>query len=94
MKKAKLRQTCSGCPSQWEGYTDKNEPVYIRFRYGYLSVSIGKIDQDIEEIYVGNESFGWQIGGGLDGFLSFQELKQKLEGKLDVEEIEREDNAN
>ena len=89
MKKAKFIQTCGGCPSQWEGYTEENEPVYIRYRYGYLSISIGKVNQNIEEIY-GDESFGWQIGDGLDGVLSFEELKQKLEGRLDVEEINAE----
>ena len=89
MRKAKLIQTCEGCPSQWEGYTEDNEPVYIRFRYGYLSISIGKVNQNIEEIY-GDESFGWQIGGEFDGFLSFEKLKQKLKGRLDVEEINAE----
>lgn len=74
MIKAKLTQTCSACPSQWEGDTDKNEPVYIRFRWGYLSVEIG------------NESFGWQISDGLDGILSFEELKKELKEKLDIEE--------
>ena len=87
MRKAKLIQTCDACPSQWEGYTDKHEPVYIRYRWGYLSVSIGKVNQSIEEIYQ-NESFGWQIGAGFAGFLSFEELKQKLEGRLNVEEAD------
>jgi len=73
MKKAILRQTCEACPSQWEGYTDNHEPVYIRFRWGYLSVSI-----DDKEI------FGKYIGGEYNGTLSFEELKQKLEGKLEM----------
>ncbi len=77
MKKAKLVQTCEACPSQWEGYTDENEKVYIRYRWGYLSVEI-----DDKEI------FGKKIGVELDGILSFQELKQKLEGRLDVEEAD------
>jgi len=82
VRKAKLIQTCEGCPSQWEGYTDKNEPVYIRYRWGYLSVEI-----DDKEI------FGKNIDAEFDGILSFEELKQKLKGRLDVEEadIDKED---
>lgn len=38
--KADLLQTTDFMPSQWEGRTDKNEYVYIRFRHGLLSVSI------------------------------------------------------
>lgn len=75
MKKAKLIQTCEFCPSQWEGYTEKNESVYIRYRWGYLSV---KIDD--------KEIFGKNIDDGFDGVLSFEELKKELEGKLEVEE--------
>ena len=73
MKKAILRQTCEACPSQWEGYTDKHEPVYIRFRWGYLFV---KIDD--------KEIFGKKLGGEYDGVLSFEQLKKELEGKLDI----------
>ncbi|GAH18625.1 unnamed protein product [marine sediment metagenome] len=76
MKKAKIRQTSKGCPSQWEGYTDKHEPVYIRYRWGYLSVGID-----------GKEIIGKNIGDEFDGILSLEELKKELEGKLDVEEI-------
>ena len=73
MKKVRLRQTCEACPSQWEGYTDKHESVYIRYRWGYLSVEI-----DDKEI------FGKNISNGLDGILSFEELKKELEGILDM----------
>lgn len=86
MKKAKLTQTCEACPSQWEGYTEENEPVYIRFRWGYLSVRIGKVGQDIRGAVSGKEIFGKNISGGYDGVLSFEELKKRLEGKLDIEE--------
>jgi hypothetical protein len=30
-----LKQTCWGCPSQWEFYTFDNRPVYVRYRWGF-----------------------------------------------------------
>ena len=86
MKKARLRQTCSGSPSQWEGWTDKHEPVYIRYRWGYLTVAVGKVGQEIEEMYGEDNIVSKRIGGEFDGVLSFEELKKELERKLDIEE--------
>lgn len=66
----KLEQTCYGCPSQWEGRTDNDEPIYIRYRYGYLSVDLGPKGGDINSAVSGKEVFGKQIGEDLDGDLS------------------------
>jgi hypothetical protein len=38
-----LVQTCGACPSQWEGVTENLNPVYIRYRWGNLTMQIGKI---------------------------------------------------
>jgi hypothetical protein len=35
-----LEQTCSACPSQWQGYTSEGKELYIRFRHGYLAVYV------------------------------------------------------
>lgn len=86
MKKARLRQTCSGSPSQWEGWTDKLEPVYIRYRWGHLTVTIGEVGQEIKEMYGENNFLSEDIDSKFDGVLSFEELKKQLEGKLDIEE--------
>jgi hypothetical protein len=34
----KLVKTCERNPSQWEGEFDDGSPVYIRYRWGYLTV--------------------------------------------------------
>jgi hypothetical protein len=47
-----LRETCGGCPSQWEGKTEGGQPVYIRYRYGWLSAEVNDV-----------EIFGEQLGG-------------------------------
>jgi len=84
MKKARLRQTCEGCPSQWEGWTDKHEPVYIRYRWGHLTVAVGEVGQEIKEMYGENNFLSEDIDSEFDGVLSFEELKKELERKLDV----------
>lgn len=43
-----LKQTGFGCPSQWDGKTSKGEYVYIRFRYGILTVDVSN-----EQVYKG-----------------------------------------
>ena len=55
--------TCLACPSQWEGITDDGESVYIRYRWGHLSVSVS-----------GTKIFSRQIGDGLDGVLSTTDM--------------------
>lgn len=51
-----LEQTCFACPSQWEGRTEDDEYVYIRYRYGILSWKVG--DSIKGEIYHGGEMDG------------------------------------
>ena len=83
----KLTQTCEACPSQWEGYTDDDRAVYIRYRWGYLSVSVSEPgDLDVMHAVSGTEVFGRDIGGGLSGSMDFDGLKAATEGhvKFDV----------
>lgn len=40
---ASLKRTCIACPSQWEGVLEDGRPIYIRFRWGELSVRLGEI---------------------------------------------------
>ena len=54
-----LQRTCDSCPSQWEGenITADGRSVYIRFRWGALSIRLSKPGGDVwaavdgEEIY-------------------------------------------
>ena len=76
---AEIIQTCSSCPSQWEGTTTCGLPFYIRYRWGHLSVSIAKPG---ECPVSGKEIFGKQIGDGFDGCLSEEELFEQISGVL------------
>lgn len=66
-----IEQTGWGCPTSWEGKaTDPDGTeweIYVRFRYGYLSV-----DLDGAEIY------GEQVSDGLDGFIDWDKAKKHV----------------
>jgi hypothetical protein len=73
-----ITQTCTACPSQWDAVTDDQRTVYIRYRWGYLSVRISKIEDHTEYAAVnGTEIFGLDYGDGLDGVMD-QETLEKL----------------
>lgn len=69
IKLVELERTCCACPSQWEGRTENNKPVYVRYRWGYLSVRVGQKGDDIESAVCGKEVFGEQLGDGFNGSL-------------------------
>ena len=76
-----LTRTCYACPSQWEGVTDDNRQVYIRYRHGSLSVSVGESGDEDEMAGVrGTCIFARPIGDAFDGMLEYADLKKILEG--------------
>jgi len=77
-----VAQTCSACPAQWEGETSDARPIYVRYRWGYLSVSIGEPGQDIFGAVEGPEVFGKEVGGGLQGFMTYAELRRITTGMI------------
>lgn len=76
IKIQKLINTCESCPAQWEGKTDEGKMVYIRYRWGNLSVRISaEQSNDIYEAVGGIEIFNQQLNDNLHGWLSYEELK-------------------
>ncbi len=66
-----LNRTCFACPSKWEGCTEDGQHVYIRYRWGFLSASVGN-----DQIY------GASHGDSLDGDMSNEDMKNALSGVL------------
>lgn len=88
----KLRKTCEACPAQWEGEDSKGNPIYIRFRWGYLSIRQEEKGEDIMSAIDGKEIFGEKLSDGLDGSLSFEELKNAAKSRLiEIEWPEKEE---
>src|SRR5574343_1611345 len=80
--KEKLIQTTESCPSQWEGVTANGYYVYVRYRFGQLSIEIAN---DKEAWFENSSSF--LLGGDsyfdFDGTLLNEELLEILE-KLEL----------
>ena len=76
MKITKLKLTCDVCPTQYEGWTDNNEFVYIRYRYGFLSISVS-----------GYVIYSEQIGNGLDGFINLKDIIKLTKDIIDWSDI-------
>ena len=68
LKIVEIQQTCSACPSQWSGYLDNGFEVYVRYRWGGLSIRVPGVS--------GSEIFYKELGDPLDGCLSYKELKK------------------
>jgi hypothetical protein len=75
---SKLTQTCKASPSQWEGLTDDGQFIYVRYRWGCLSISNGKtMDEAVEN---GNNLFEKQLGNKRDGRLEYDKLREATAG--------------
>lgn len=78
-----LTRTCESCPAQWEGETSDGRQIYIRYRWGWLSVRVSEPgDRDEFAAVRGDEMFGAQLGDELDGSLSESRLQEVTEGEL------------
>lgn len=62
MKIVKAVQTCFGCPSQWDAWTDEGYYVYLRFRWGHGTASL----------YYGGDADDVDLWQGPDEFLDFR----------------------
>lgn len=74
----KIKQTCSACPSQWEGRLDDGRYIYVRYRWGGLGVGVGASLEDA----VKDDFFYECIGDGMDGFLTYDELRTNTKNEI------------
>ena len=75
-----LRQTCEACPSQWEGTTEDERPIYVRYRWGHLSIRIGNPGESIEAAVGGAELVSEQLGDELDGYIDEDKVLRIIAG--------------
>ena len=77
LKVSRITQTCSACPSQWEGEGENGEYIYIRYRWGGLSLDVNR-----ECVYF------IQHGDDLAGYLEADEMQELLSDYLDFNQAE------
>lgn len=72
----KMIETCSGCPSQWDGWDVHGRYYYFRYRWGTLRVDATPTEEAwpdrAETIYCEEH------GDSLDGIMSYDILKTHL----------------
>jgi hypothetical protein len=89
LKLTELNQTCSACPSQWEGKVEDGKMIYVRYRWGNLEICISsKPTDDVMDAVMENYLLYETIGGEFDGSMTFEELKPYLEKFFDLTELE------
>lgn len=84
MNVVSLRRTCTACPSAWEGITDTGCQVYIRYRWGTLTVRVGKegfdyFDHPVLNVVDMDVLMDEKIGDPLDGLIKYDDMKQRVE---------------
>lgn len=92
IKVVSVRRTCLACPSQFEGTTDKGEYVYARYRGGRMRVDVAP-DERAWSIAGHNTYTVYQesFGDPLDGYITFEELKEHTVGVLKWPESDGDD---
>jgi len=83
IKIVRLVKTCEACPSQWDTWDADGREIYIRYRWGWLTVvraSASKpndpLGKDAEEIFVS------KIGNGFDGDMDESQLEDATQDVL------------
>ncbi len=91
-----LVQTCSACPSQWEGRTADGQVLYVRYRFGWLYAAVGPtLDDAVDTMFAkemrvateGRELAHRQLDmGGWDGCMTTEDMLAELSDVLRYEE--------
>lgn len=83
-----LNQTCTACPSQWEGKTEDGRYVYIRYRGSCLTAGIGAtLDDAVDDDF----TFGILFGEALDGYMDEATMRSHVGQVFDFNPKERDD---
>jgi hypothetical protein len=82
----KIVNTCSACPSQWEGLTDTNQQIYFRYRWSALTVEIGAVNDmsrfgGVSGNYIFESNYG---NSGFDGSMDYETLKSLVSEKINL----------
>lgn len=79
MRLKSLKQTCEACPSQWEGKLSDGRKVYIRYRWGTLTVHVGETKaMSIEDTVATFPIASIIMGSAMDGYLKEEDMLEML----------------
>ena len=89
IKVTDIEMTCGACPSQWEGHTDDDRQIYVRYRWGNLTIEVSEPgDTEKNAAVFGELVFEAQCGDGLSGIMSYNKLKELTKDVIEFPEVE------
>jgi hypothetical protein len=84
---SELVQTCTSCPSQWQGRTNTGGHIYVRFRHGELRIGVGaSLDAAIEQamaMTAAGPLLALDLDKIDDGYLEYGDLVSLTSGRID-----------
>ena len=81
---SRVIQTCERNPSQWEGSTEDGDYLYVRYRWGCLSIGMGKTK---EEAVRNSNIMHEQLGASRDGDLKYAKLREVTKELIEWPEL-------
>lgn len=73
LKVKSYRQTCECCPSQWDIFTENDQYIYARYRFGRLTLELNHNETILDIV----------VGDNLDGYMYIYELQERTKKVLD-----------
>ena len=83
-----VTQTWCACPNTYTGKTDDGSTVYVRYRWGHLSVRVqpAGVDDGLDGAE-GESILEVDFGGQYDGMLDYSDLRALTHGLIQWPEI-------
>lgn len=69
-----LRRTTSAAPTQWQGALTDGRPIYIRYKWGELSVRIGRLGETIEQTVRAQPWFEGDVGEATGSMIELSQV--------------------
>jgi hypothetical protein len=88
MKIKSIKNTSTCCPSQWEGITESNEVIYIRYRWGRLAIQLSEPNGTITDaVNTGRVLYNKQIGAIYAGVITLEAVLEIMKKELIISEV-------
>jgi hypothetical protein len=88
MKIKSIKNTSTCCPSQWEGLTENDEVLYIRYRWGRLAIQLSEPNGTIKDaVNTGRVLHNKQIGPIYAGVITIEEVMEIMKKELIISDV-------
>jgi hypothetical protein len=80
-----IRCTGTACPWTLEGWTERGEKIFVRYRWGILDIRLGvaEVDEFASTFLMNRSIFQCEFGTSVDGWLDYWTLKDLTKGVIE-----------